>query len=52
MGKPLADRVDALAARHAPPIRWHRVIAEHGEPIEALRAMIPAGDGLIVRRII
>lgn len=50
----LSSRIDALESRQAPAVKWHRAIAELGEPVEAIRVRmgIPIGDNIIVRRIV
>ena len=50
----LTERVDALDARYVPQPRWHRAIAKTGETVAEVRSRcgVPAGDYLIVRRIV
>lgn len=50
----LIERVDVLDARNRPQPRWHRAIAEAGETVDDVRRRcgVPAGDNLIVRRIV
>lgn len=50
----LNERVDVLDARHQPQPRWHRAIAEAGETVAEVRSRcgVPAGDNIIVRRIV
>jgi hypothetical protein len=50
----LTERVDALDARNQPQPRWHRAIAEAGETVGDVRRRcgVPAGDNIIVRRIV
>lgn len=55
MAKPLADRVDALAAQNAPQRKWHKVIVngpETGAEIRASRSDIAPEDGIILYRLI
>jgi hypothetical protein len=50
----MESRVDALEARQAPAVKWHRAIAEVGEPVEAIRARmgIPNGDNIFIYRLV
>lgn len=50
----MESRVDALEARQTPAVKWHRAIAEVGEPVEAIRARmgIPEGDNLLIYRLV
>lgn len=50
----MESRVDALEARQSPAVKWHRAIAEVGEPVETIRVRmgIPEGDNIFIYRLV